>query len=46
MECLDAGLIESPKMTWKMSMDLIQTLDRVRIDAGIFFPDHDKKLFF
>ena len=46
MECLDAGLIESPKMTWKMSEYLIQTLDRIRIDAGIFFPDHDKKLFF
>ncbi|WP_372932579.1 Gfo/Idh/MocA family protein [Mariniphaga sediminis] len=46
MECLDAGKIESDKMTWQMSLDLIETLDRVRIDAGIFFPEHDKKMFF
>ncbi|MDX8339909.1 Gfo/Idh/MocA family oxidoreductase [Draconibacterium sp. IB214405] len=46
MECLDAGLKESPKMTFEMSLNLIETLDRIRIDAGIFFPDHDKKLFF
>lgn len=46
MECLDAGLIESPKMTWQTSKDLMGILDRVRIDAGIFFPDHDKDLFF
>ena len=46
MECLDAGKIESNKMSWQMSLDLIETLDRVRIDAGIFFPDHDKNLFF
>ncbi|HYQ57150.1 MAG TPA: Gfo/Idh/MocA family oxidoreductase [Draconibacterium sp.] len=44
MECLDAGLIESPKMTWEMSENLIKTLDRIRIDAGIFFPEHDNKL--
>jgi predicted dehydrogenase len=46
MECLDAGLIESPKMSWQKSMDLMGILDRIRIDAGIFFPDHDKNLFF
>ncbi|WP_347841194.1 Gfo/Idh/MocA family oxidoreductase [uncultured Draconibacterium sp.] len=46
MECLDAGLIESPKMSWEMSSDLMETLDRIRIDAGIFFPNHDKQLFF
>lgn len=45
MEYLDAGLIESPKMTWQMSRDLLGILDRVRIDAGIFYPDHDKNLF-
>lgn len=45
MECLDAGKIESPKMSWKMSLDLMETLDRIRIDAGIFYPDHDKNLF-
>jgi predicted dehydrogenase len=46
MECLDAGKIESDKMSWQMSLDLMETLDRIRIDAGIFFPDHDKNLFF
>ncbi|MBW6533861.1 MAG: Gfo/Idh/MocA family oxidoreductase [Mariniphaga sp.] len=46
MECLDAGKIESNKMPWQMSLDLMETLDRVRIDAGIFFPDHDKSMFF
>lgn len=45
MECLDAGKIESDKMTWQMSLDMLEILDRVRIDAGIFFPDHDKDLF-
>jgi predicted dehydrogenase len=46
MECLDAGKIESDKMTWQLSLDMMGILDRIRIDAGIFFPDHDKKLFF
>uniref|UniRef100_UPI0032177F6E Gfo/Idh/MocA family protein n=1 Tax=uncultured Draconibacterium sp. TaxID=1573823 RepID=UPI0032177F6E len=46
MECLDNGLIESPKMSWKMSQDLMEILDRIRIDAGIFFPEHDKNIFF
>jgi len=44
MECLDAGKIESDKMSWQMSLDLIETLDRIRIDSGIFFPEHDKNL--
>jgi predicted dehydrogenase len=46
MECLEAGKIESDKMTWQMSLDLMELLDRIRIDAGIFFPEHDAKLFF
>lgn len=46
MECLDAGINESDKMTWQMSLDLMGILDRIRIDAGIFFPEHDKNLFF
>jgi predicted dehydrogenase len=46
MECLDAGKIESDKMSWQMSLDLMETLDRIRIDAGIFFDEHDKNLFF
>jgi len=46
MECLDQGKIESPVMSWRMSLDLMQVLDRIRIDAGIFFGDRDKKMFF
>ncbi|MEN8116884.1 MAG: Gfo/Idh/MocA family oxidoreductase [Bacteroidota bacterium] len=45
MECLDAGLIESPKMSWQMSLDLMGIMDRIRIDAGVFYPGHDKNLF-
>jgi hypothetical protein len=33
-------------MTWQTTLDLMETLDRIRIDAGIFFPEHDKNLFF
>ncbi len=46
MECLEAGKIESDRMTWQMSLDLMETLDRIRIDAGIYFPEHDSNLFF
>lgn len=45
MECLDAGKIESDKRTWKMTLDLMNVLDRIRIDAGIFYTEHDKNLF-
>ncbi len=41
MECLDNELLESPKMTFRRSLDLIKTLDRIRKDAGIIFPNHD-----
>lgn len=46
MECLDAGKIESGRMTWQLSLDLMETLDRIRIDAGIFYPERDENLFF
>jgi predicted dehydrogenase len=46
MQCLDEGKIESNIMTWQTSLDLMETLDRIRIDAGIFYPEHDKNLFF
>lgn len=46
MKCLDAGKIESDRMTWKLSLDLMELLDRIRIDAGVFYPEHDKNLFF
>jgi predicted dehydrogenase len=46
MKCLDENKLESEKMPWQLSIDLLGILDRIRIDAGIFFPDHDKDLFF
>ena len=42
MKCLEEGKIESDIMTWQNSLDLIETLDRIRRDAGIFYPEHDK----
>ena len=41
MECLDKNLIESPVLPLSTSRDLMETLDRVRKDAGIVFPKHD-----
>jgi predicted dehydrogenase len=41
MKCLDEGRNESPLMTWQHSLDLMETLDRIRHDAGITFPAHD-----
>ncbi len=41
MECLDAGKTESDIMPLSLSADLMETMDRVRKDAGIVFPEHD-----
>lgn len=41
MDCLDEEKIESDKMSWKTSLDLLGILDRIRKDAGIVFPGHD-----
>lgn len=37
-ECLRMGLTESPEMTHKDSLDLMETLDRIRKSAGIIYP--------
>lgn len=39
MSCLDKGLKESQVVPLSFSRDLIRTLDRIRNDAGITFPD-------
>lgn len=41
MDCLDQRLIESPVLPLTTSRDLMETMDRVRKDAGIIFPKHD-----
>ncbi len=38
MECLDAGLTESPLLPLAFSSLLMETLDRIRKEAGIYFP--------
>jgi len=41
MRCLDEGLTESPVVPLSFTMDLINTLDRIRKAAGIVFPGID-----
>jgi predicted dehydrogenase len=43
MKCLDEGLTESPVVPLSFSLDLIKTLDRIRSEAGIFFPAFDRE---
>ncbi len=45
MECLDAGKKESDKLPLSFSLDLMETLDRIRYEAGIYYPGHDKGVF-
>lgn len=41
MECLDAGKTESDLLPLSFSLDLMETLDRIRKEAGIIFPGRD-----
>lgn len=41
MECLDNGKIESDVVPHSFSRDLMNTLDRIRLAAGIEFPGRD-----
>lgn len=38
-ECIQAGLIESPIVTWEASRSLINTMDQLRQSWGITYPD-------
>jgi predicted dehydrogenase len=42
MECLDAGKKESDVLPLTFSLDLMETLDRIRDEVGAFFPGKDK----
>lgn len=42
MDCLDAGKRESDLLPWSLSISLMETLDRIRADAGIAYPGHDR----
>ena len=46
MDCLDKKMTESDMLPLQSTLDLMEVLDRIRIDAGIFYPGHDKKLYF
>ena len=41
MNCLDQGLKESPVVPLSFSIELMNTLDRIRNEAGIVFPGRD-----
>jgi predicted dehydrogenase len=41
MRCLDEGRTESSVVPLSFSLDLMQTLDRIREAAGLVFPDKD-----
>ncbi len=41
MKCLDRGMLESLKMSHDFSLDLIELLDAIRIEAGIYYPKFD-----
>lgn len=41
MQCLDAGKTESDRLPLSFSLDMMETLDRIRREAGIDFPVRD-----
>jgi predicted dehydrogenase len=41
MKCLDEGKLESDVVPHSFSLDLMKTLDRIRVAAGIVFPNRD-----
>jgi predicted dehydrogenase len=42
MQCLDRGLKESPSLPLRFSLDLMGTLDRVRVACRISYPQDDQ----
>jgi predicted dehydrogenase len=41
MKCLDNNLLESPILPHSFSLKLMETLDSIRKDAAIVYPNHD-----
>jgi predicted dehydrogenase len=41
MRCLDEGLTESPVVPLSFSIDLMNTLDKIRNESGVIFPGRD-----
>jgi predicted dehydrogenase len=42
MKCLDEGRVESNVVPHSFTKDLMETLDRIRVSAGITFPGRDR----
>jgi len=38
MECLEKGLLESPRMTLKETLEIMETLDQIRADNNLKYP--------
>ncbi|WP_129336667.1 Gfo/Idh/MocA family protein [Cellulomonas endophytica] len=36
--CIDAGVTESPRMTWAGTLDVLRTMDEVRRQVGVAYP--------
>jgi predicted dehydrogenase len=41
--CLDAGLLESPLVTWQDTLDVMRQMDTVRAQLGVVFPQNDSR---
>ncbi|MBT8211957.1 MAG: gfo/Idh/MocA family oxidoreductase, partial [Acidimicrobiia bacterium] len=37
--CLDEGLIESPKRPWADTLAVMETMDEIRSQIGVVFPE-------
>ena len=42
VKCIRAGQTQSDFMSWDASLELIDSLDAIRKECGIFYPKHDK----
>lgn len=40
--CLEEDLLQSPNYTWSNSLDLISTLDDIRADIGVSYPQEEQ----
>jgi hypothetical protein len=41
IRCLEKGTTQSEMMSWEFSLLLIDTLDAIRKEIGLVYPDHD-----
>lgn len=46
VKCIQEGKIQSDLMSWNDSIKLIEMMDAIRQDCGIFYPKHDKGILY